>query len=198
MGREQVCDEGLKHIYFRFRSEPAWLTRISAVLGLTEAEERFLEDIDAGYAALEKEWRRQKHEIPSVDPVWANERRLEYLRSEVRRLSMNKYRAFISVNDEIRLEKFKREIMWREEPKTGKSINERDIMLAKAVPIFHLLGKNIGDKVLCPWHEDKRPSFHLYADGKGYCFSCKKTATAIDWLMQIRGLSFVMAVKRLF
>lgn len=36
-----------------------------------------------------------------------------------------------------------------------------------------------GDKALCPFHEEKTPSFHNYLS-HGYCFGCEKVADVID------------------
>ncbi len=51
---------------------------------------------------------------------------------------------------------------------------------------------------LCPFHNEKTPSFTLN-DDKGFyhCFGCGAHGNAIDWVMQMDGLEFVDAVKRL-
>jgi len=38
---------------------------------------------------------------------------------------------------------------------------------------------NSSGKTLCPFHDDKKPSFHNYKT-HGYCFSCGTLADAID------------------
>ncbi len=47
---------------------------------------------------------------------------------------------------------------------------------------------------LCPWHNDHRPSFHVFKgkDGQGHCFSqsCKKSCSARWWLQEVEGKSY--------
>jgi DNA primase len=51
---------------------------------------------------------------------------------------------------------------------------------------------------LCPFHNEKTPSFHVNEDRKNYhCFGCSKSGDAIDWLQEVEGLGFLDAVKEL-
>ena len=51
---------------------------------------------------------------------------------------------------------------------------------------------------LCPFHEDKDPSFSINEERQTYyCFGCGEGGDVIKFLMKIRGLSFVDAVKHL-
>ena len=51
---------------------------------------------------------------------------------------------------------------------------------------------------LCPFHNEKSPSFHVNEDRKNFhCFGCHKSGDAIDWLQEVEGLSFLDAVKEL-
>ncbi len=44
---------------------------------------------------------------------------------------------------------------------------------------------------LCPFHNEKSPSFSVIEDKKFfYCFGCGKSGRAIDWLTERRGLTF--------
>jgi len=53
-------------------------------------------------------------------------------------------------------------------------------------------------KGLCPFHEEKTPSFNVTpARGLYYCFSCAAGGDAIKFVQKIDGLSFVEAVERL-
>ncbi len=55
-----------------------------------------------------------------------------------------------------------------------------------------------GYKGLCPFHNEKTPSFNVVPDkGLFYCFGCQKGGDAIAFLREIEGLSFVDAVERL-
>ncbi len=57
-------------------------------------------------------------------------------------------------------------------------------------------------KGLCPFHNEKTPSFHVYpSDGAKpgffHCFGCKKGGDAITFLMERDGLSFQEALEQL-
>ena len=49
---------------------------------------------------------------------------------------------------------------------------------------------------LCPFHQEKTPSFHVYADGY-HCFGCGAHGTSIGFLMELDGLTFPEAVESL-
>ena len=51
---------------------------------------------------------------------------------------------------------------------------------------------------LCPFHNEKTPSFNVVGDKHFYhCFGCGAHGSAIDFVMQTEGLSFPEAVERL-
>ena len=50
---------------------------------------------------------------------------------------------------------------------------------------------------LCPFHEEKTPSFHVYADGHYHCYGCGAHGTPIGFLMDADGLEFPEAVEAL-
>ena len=53
-------------------------------------------------------------------------------------------------------------------------------------------------KGLCPFHEEKTPSFHVTpARGLWYCFSCTEGGDVIKFVRKIDNLSFTEAVERL-
>jgi DNA primase len=53
-------------------------------------------------------------------------------------------------------------------------------------------------KGLCPFHDEKSPSFNVNASrGFYHCFGCQKGGDVISFLMDIDGLSFAEAVERL-
>lgn len=58
----------------------------------------------------------------------------------------------------------------------------------------HPLGHD--DKLCCLWHDDTRPSLHVYADGY-WCFACGANGDHVDWLQQTKDLRFVEAVEEL-
>lgn len=51
--------------------------------------------------------------------------------------------------------------------------------------------------VSCPFHEDYSPSMLIDTKNRFKCFSCQKSGTVIDFVMELTGLDFVSAVKNL-
>lgn len=47
----------------------------------------------------------------------------------------------------------------------------------------------------CPFHKEKTPSFHVYADGHYNCFGCGANGDVINFIEKRDGLSFVEALK---
>ena len=55
-----------------------------------------------------------------------------------------------------------------------------------------------GFKGLCPFHDDKTPSFHVNpAKGICKCFACGKGGTAVGFIMEIEQMNFPEALKHL-
>jgi DNA primase len=53
-------------------------------------------------------------------------------------------------------------------------------------------------KGLCPFHDEKSPSFHVTpARGFYHCFGCQESGDVISFLMKVDGLSFTETVERL-
>lgn len=75
-------------------------------------------------------------------------------------------------------------------------ISEADIERARAYPIANLMEVNRHGYAICPFHDDKKPSFWT-RKGYGYCFSCGTQCDSIGYLMRVKGFTFVDAVKRL-
>ena len=50
------------------------------------------------------------------------------------------------------------------------------------------------DKVLCPFHNEKTPSFHIYEDGF-YCFGCGVYGDGIDFVAKLEGVKPMEAAK---
>lgn len=50
----------------------------------------------------------------------------------------------------------------------------------------------------CLWHTEKTPSLKVYEGNKGFhCFGCGKSGSVIDLVMQVFGLNFLDACKRI-
>ncbi|MCL2107451.1 MAG: DNA primase [Oscillospiraceae bacterium] len=51
---------------------------------------------------------------------------------------------------------------------------------------------------LCPFHNEKTPSFAVYPDNNSfYCFGCGAAGSAVNFVMRIENLDFIEAVKAL-
>jgi hypothetical protein len=60
-----------------------------------------------------------------------------------------------------------------------------------------LLGQPLVDgKICCPFHDDRTPSCHIYAD-HFHCFGCGAHGDRIDWLMMIEGMDRDAAIQLL-
>ena len=51
--------------------------------------------------------------------------------------------------------------------------------------------------ILCPFHGEKQPSFHIIEDHFGYCHGCQWKGDIIQFLMDRNSLSFTQAVNTL-
>ncbi len=84
-------------------------------------------------------------------------------------------------------------------PNTIAAVRDRsDIIavIAEAVPSLKKKGRTyLG---LCPFHQEKTPSFNVNPDrGFYHCFGCKEGGTIIDFVMKNEGASFPEAVRSL-
>ena len=53
-------------------------------------------------------------------------------------------------------------------------------------------------KILCPFHNDSKPSMQIYPGNRGYfCFVCNEGGSVIDFVMKYFGLSYADAIKKL-
>lgn len=86
---------------------------------------------------------------------------------------------------------------------SSNTISLQKIETAREYPIADLYdgklrrsGSNLVG--LCPFHQEKTPSFYVYRDNSFHCFGCSKHGNnAIDFLMARDGLEFPEAVRRL-
>ena len=68
-------------------------------------------------------------------------------------------------------------------------------VIGQAVTLRSQGGRSVG---LCPFHQEKSPSFHVLRDKQIYhCFGCKESGDVFTFLMKTQGLSFTEAVKEL-
>ncbi len=77
----------------------------------------------------------------------------------------------------------------------------RDRVRIDEIVSEHVALRNAGGgsmKGLCPFHEERSPSFHVTpAKGLYYCFGCGQGGDAIDFLMAVEHVAFAEAVEKL-
>lgn len=87
-----------------------------------------------------------------------------------------------------------------------REASQANLERARSVPIADLAisnlqrirktGKNYS--ALCPFHEDKQPSFILYPDSNSYyCFGCHKHGDVITFTQELFGMDFPSAIRYL-
>lgn len=84
-------------------------------------------------------------------------------------------------------------------PETIALVREQTDIVAlvrDAVPSLRQRGRSFVG--LCPFHQEKTPSFHVNPDrGFFHCFGCKEAGSAIDFVIKHEGYSFPEAVRAL-
>lgn len=81
----------------------------------------------------------------------------------------------------------------------GNGVTQNDIDRAKAYPIDQILKVRRDGTTRCVWCNDKDgDDLHYYRKGNSvWCFGCSKGGDAIDVYMQVTGVKFLEAVKKL-
>lgn len=88
---------------------------------------------------------------------------------------------------------------------TSSRWSEKKAAALASTNIVELIGQTVALKRqgkdyvgLCPFHEEKTPSFHVSPAKKFfYCFGCRAKGNAIDFIMQRERLSFIEAIAAL-
>ncbi|MCO4773308.1 MAG: DNA primase, partial [Deltaproteobacteria bacterium] len=79
-----------------------------------------------------------------------------------------------------------------------REVVDRTSIVALVSQTVRLKRRGTAQLGLCPFHNEKTPSFHVNEDRKNFhCFGCGKSGDAIDWLQEVEGLQFLDAVKEL-
>lgn len=94
----------------------------------------------------------------------------------------------------IRGIEYQKKAMLAVEGKKGK-VSQEDIERAKEIPFSEFLEFKKG-KALCPFHNEKTPSFHWTEGNRfAHCFGCGKHLDIIQYIMETQNMSFPDAVK---
>lgn len=148
-------------------------------------------------------------QLKAIDKTLDNINQLPILKSKKRLYSMFAI-TFLSTDLENKYnerERFKK-LMTRHDGINSKNnlkqtkLSILPVELARNVPIFDLYAfdkakhgqKNI--VVSCPFHQDRTPSFAINKEkNKFKCFSCGKHGDSIQFIMDLKNISFVEAVR---
>lgn len=77
------------------------------------------------------------------------------------------------------------------------SSDQPDVVKARSYPIDQLIKVSHG-AAICPFHEEKTGSLHVYKDNHAFCFgACRKRYDAIDIAMKVHNINFKEAVRLL-
>src|SRR5262249_22968268 len=74
-------------------------------------------------------------------------------------------------------------------PENDSFVSLRDVVREYGVPLIH-------NKVVCPFHDDHKPSCHVYPNGF-FCFTCQASGDTVTWLMEAESLTYPEAVEAL-
>jgi hypothetical protein len=85
-------------------------------------------------------------------------------------------------------------------PKRGAGVTDEMIARAKEHPIEELydgrlFGKDKRKFGLCPFHQERTPSFYIYPDNHYHCFGCGEHGSSVDFVMKTQSKTFLEAVR---
>src|SRR3982751_309425 len=83
-------------------------------------------------------------------------------------------------------------------PKTIETIRDRTEIVPVISESVKLTRKGRSFLGLCPFHQEKSPSFNVNAEtGFFHCFGCKESGSAVDFVMKTEGYTFPEAIRML-
>lgn len=81
-------------------------------------------------------------------------------------------------------------------PDTIALVKERTDLVALIAETVKLTRRGRSFVGLCPFHQEKTPSFHVNAErGFFHCFGCKESGGAVDFVIKTEGYTFPEAVR---
>jgi DNA primase len=83
-------------------------------------------------------------------------------------------------------------------PETIALVKERTDIVALIGETVRLARRGRSFVGLCPFHQEKTPSFHVSPERAFFhCFGCKESGSAVDFLMKTEGQGFAEAIRAL-
>jgi len=183
----------------------AWLLKLQQNCDVTPKEAQFLEWLDEREAQTKslKRFPAAAEEDASeklgnvLREIWKIEQGHEQMRQEEKphfdRMLMlwsSGYEDKIKRRDQLRAQ-----IVYQDNPATVK-LSEWEIRKAREYPLENLAQLDRLKRMLCPFHDDKKPSMWVH-NGFGYCFPCGARCDSIKYLMHTTGRNFVDVVREL-
>ena len=110
------------------------------------------------------------------------------------------YEYWLDINEGERLSEISKKIrninlvLYPPKIKKGR-MTDQMVENAKEHPFENLIESKRGFAI-CPFHDDKRPSFWI-KNNYGHCFGCNWTGDTIAFVMETKNMSFVEAVRYL-
>ena len=164
-----------------------------ARVSLTEALEIFEDNLDDIKDAAQRNIVHVTLDNPKPEPTgWET---FDEIREDLRKLIVERDTAGYRKT----LERIKAIEYHRRHHRPGK-ITDVDIERAREYPIESLYDGELRRSArkqtgLCPFHDERTPSFYIHEDNRWSCFGCNSHGDAIDYYMRLHGVDFISAIK---
>lgn len=169
---------------------------------LNEALSIFKENLEEVKEQLSADILTELEALPEI--VQDENENLMWVRNEMRALEIEKIRTERTLTINRIVSYLQNVVIDPPTPlKKASKITEEDIARAREMPIEEMYSGRLfksGGKSqcgLCPFHNERTPSFHIYKDNRYKCFGCQEHGDAIEFYMKQNGLKFIDAVKRM-
>lgn len=201
--------------YFGNHHRPGWLFEAEKYFELDKHQVHYLEvldDILMDGNIAHGEWLRKDKDLANGIFFVENENEalkilsekiavvyLEYEKSSENDEPVESRRLMLECGNIKALEKARDSILARNyhtPSETNMGLTDEQIVRAREYPLEKLIETNRAGYVICPFHEDTKPSLWVKR-GYGYCFSCGESCDSIKWLMSVEKMSFMDAVRKL-
>jgi len=217
-----MTKEILADVYRAIRNIPAWLTKATETFGLSDEDQFFMADLHADFTAENRKHQKRPYALPEVDHAWAAQRRREYLTDRIAslrtRLGQEKIDSARVIRDggkdmefslamnndrmaylNAEIAKANRELEFCADngEMGGSGLTHHMIEKARQYDIRKLVEAEHG-RITCPLHNgDPKSKTMSVVKGFGKCFQCSRRLDSIGWLMTVKQMDFVSAVKAL-
>ena len=192
-------------LYELARHKTAWLQKL-VDCGITENDEAFLVWLDEHEADINKRSRNIVREMEDDDSEEMGKVLQEIWRIETEHIEMRRddkdwfernlmlwaveYEKLCKRRDRLQRRFYYKINNWTSEITTAQ------IERARAFPLAELFEVPRSKMINCPFHNDKTPSMKVNGS-YAWCFGCSAWMDSIKYLMHIKNMNFVEAIRRL-